>query len=234
MKDFLIALLGGAAGITAYGLVFLVLLAAGFGLPLPEDIPLVMGGVLVHRGQAHLFPMILTGYLGIIIGDSIMFQLGRRFGSRVGSAPGFFARIVTPEKRAKVEGMFKKHGEKIVMLARFLPGVRTVTYFTAGSVGMRFSRFLLYDSIAALGSAPIFVLLGYYFGADIESLMTRVAAGERKVIAVLIALVIGSVLFSRWRNKRNAKKASEEALLNPLVAPVIERRRSGEVEPPSP
>ena len=231
MKDFLIALLGAAAGGTAYGLVFLVLLAAGFGLPLPEDVPLVMGGVLVHRGQAHLFPMILVGYLGIILGDSIMFQLGRRFGSRVGSAPGFFARIVTPEKRAQVEGMFKKHGEKIVMLARFLPGVRTVTYFTAGSVGMRFSRFIVYDSVAALASAPIFVLVGFYFGADIESLLIRVAAGERKVIAVLIALVVGSVLFSRWRNKRNAKKASEVV----MVAAVIERRgRSGEVEPPLP
>ncbi len=218
MKDFLIALLGSAAGLTAYGLIFLVLLAAGFGLPLPEDIPLVMGGVLVHRGQANLYVMIAVGYLGIIIGDSIMFGLGGRFGRRVGSAPGFFARIVTAEKRAQVEGMFKKHGEKIVMLARFLPGVRTVTYFTAGSVGMRYSHFLLYDSLAALASAPLFVLLGYYFGSDIESLLTRIAAGERKVIGVLLALVLASVLFNRWRARRKAKKDSAEAANNQLVA----------------
>jgi membrane protein DedA with SNARE-associated domain len=211
VKDFLIALLGGTAGLTAYGLVFLILLAAGFGLPLPEDIPLVMGGVLVHRGQAILWKMIVVGYLGIIIGDSIIFGLGRRFGTKLGSVPGFFARIVTPEKRARVEGMFKKHGEKIVMLARFLPGVRTVTYFTAGSVGMSYARFIAYDSFAALGSAPIFVLLGYYFGSDIESLLTRIAAGEKKVIAVLISLVVGTVLFSRWRAARE-KKANADAL----------------------
>lgn len=217
MKDYLIALLGSAAGLTAYGLIFLVLLAAGFGLPLPEDIPLVMGGVLVHRGQANLSMMILVGYLGIIIGDSIMFGLGRRFGTKVGSAPGFFARIVTPEKRSQVEGMFKKHGEKIVMIARFLPGVRTVTYFTAGSVGMRFSHFLLYDSIAALASAPIFVLLGYYFGADIESLLARIAAGERKVLGVLVVLLLGTFLFNRWRARR-AKKQLEDALIKQLVA----------------
>ena len=217
MKAFLISLIGGAVGLAAYGLVFLVLLAAGFGLPLPEDIPLVMGGVLVHRGQAVLWKMILVGYLGIIIGDSTMFGLGRRFGSKVGAAPGFFARIVTPEKRQRVEGMFKKHGEKIVMLARFLPGVRTVTYFTAGSVGMRYGRFVLYDSIAALASAPIFVLLGYYFGADIESLLMRIAAGERNVIGVLLAIVLGSLLFSRWRTRR-AKKAEDEAQLKQLQA----------------
>ena len=226
MKAFLIGLIGSAAGVTAYGLVFLVLLAAGFGLPLPEDIPLVMGGVLVHRGQATLWTMILVGYLGIIIGDSIMFGLGRRFGSKVGAqgpAPGIFARIVTPEKRAQVEGMFMKHGEKIVMLARFLPGVRTVTYFTAGSVGMRYPLFVLYDSIAALASAPIFVLLGYYFGSDIESLLVRVASGERKVMLTLVALVVGSLLFNRWRARRNEKKAAEALLeKKQLEVPAIE------------
>ncbi len=236
MKDFLIALLGSAAGLTAYGLIFVVLLAAGFGLPLPEDIPLVMGGVLVHRGQANLWVMMLVGYLGIIIGDSIMFALGGRFGRKVGSkvstAPGFFARIVTPEKRAQVEGMFKKHGEKIVMLARFLPGVRTVTYFTAGSVGMRYSHFLLYDSIAALASAPIFVLLGYYFGSDIESLLARIAAGERKVIGVLIALVVASILFNRWRAHRKAKKESAEAVSKQLVAQATIEPLPTQVEAP--
>ncbi len=214
MKDYLIALFGSVTGLAAYGLVFVVLLAAGFGLPLPEDIPLVMGGVLVHRGQANLWVMILVGYLGIIVGDSIMFGLGRRFSKRVSNAsgpPGFFSRIVSPEKRARVEGLFKKHGEKIVMLARFLPGVRTVTYFTAGSVGMRYSRFILYDSIAALASAPIFVLLGSYFGEDIDALLVRVAAGERKVIGVLLTLVVVAVLFGRWRASRE-KKANAAAL----------------------
>jgi membrane protein DedA with SNARE-associated domain len=236
VKDYLIALLGSAAGLTAYGLIFVVLLAAGFGLPLPEDIPLVMGGVLVHRGQANLWVMILVGYLGIIIGDSIMFMLGRRFGTRVGSkpAPGFFGRIVTPEKRTQVEGLFKKHGEKIVMLARFLPGVRTVTYFTAGSVGMRYSHFVIYDSIAALASAPLFVVLGYYFGSDIEALLARIASGERKVLGVLVVLLVSYFLFNRWRARRKAKQ-QEEALGNQLVTQALEPAPvpSRQAEPPS-
>jgi membrane protein DedA with SNARE-associated domain len=107
--------------------------------------------------------------------------------------------------------MFKKHGEKIVMLARFLPGIRTPTYFTAGSVGMNYWRFMIYDSIAALASAPVFVVLGYYFGADIESLLTRIAAGERNVIIALVVLVVIGVLFNRWRSRRD-KKANADAL----------------------
>lgn len=203
MKDWLIALLGSTAGLTAYGLVFVILLAAGFGLPLPEDIPLVMGGVLVHRGQANLWVMILIGYLGIIIGDSIMFSLGRRFEGRT---PGLLQRmrIITPERRQRVEELFKKHGEKIVMIARFLPGVRTVTYFTAGSVGMSYTKFIIYDSIAALASAPIFVVLGYYFGADIDSLLARIAHGERNVIIALVLILLIGLLFNRWRARRAA------------------------------
>lgn len=219
MKEYLIALIGSTAGITAYGVVFGILLAAGFGLPLPEDIPLIMGGVLVHRGQATLWVMMLVGYAGIILGDSIMFMLGRRVGSRVGATPGFFARIVTPEKRAQVEGLFKKHGEKIVMLARFLPGVRTVTYFTAGSVGMSYWRFMLYDSIAALASAPLFVYLGYAFGADIEDLMARIASGERKVIIALVVLVVGALVFNRWRARRQKAKDADA-----IVKPTLDAR----------
>lgn len=202
VKDWLIALLGSTVGVAAYGLVFLILLAAGFGLPLPEDIPLVMGGVLVHRGQANLIAMIITGYLGIIIGDSVMFGLGKRFGTKQENMPRFFARIITPEARARVEGLFKKHGEKIVMIARFLPGVRTVTYFTAGAVGMNYAKFAIYDSIAALASAPIFVVLGYYFGADIDSLLVRIASGERNVLIALGVIVVVALIIRSWRSKR--------------------------------
>jgi membrane protein DedA with SNARE-associated domain len=212
VKEYLFALVGSATGIAAYGVVFLVLLAAGFGLPLPEDIPLVAGGVLVHEGKASLWAMMLTGYLGIIVGDSVMFMLGRRLGPRLGSNPrGFFGRIMTAEKRARVEQLFKKHGEKIVMIARFLPGVRAVTYFTAGSVGMRYARFMLYDSIAALGSAPLFVYLGYYFGADIDAILERIARGERNVLIGLVVVALVVFLISRWRARREAQ-ANAEAL----------------------
>jgi membrane protein DedA with SNARE-associated domain len=179
--------------------------------------------VLAYRGQANLVVMILVGYFGIIIGDSIMFLLGRRFGTNVGSKPstGFFSRIVTPASRARVEGLFKKHGEKIVMVARFLPGIRTVTYFTAGSVGMSFVRFMVYDSIAALASAPIFVLLGYYFGENIESLLSRVASGERNVMIGIVAVVVIVVLFNRWRSARD-KRVEAEALQKKLEGQPIE------------
>lgn len=205
-------LLGGASGVASYLIVLGILLACGLGVPMPEDLSLILGGVLVYKGQAALPAMMATGYLGIILGDSLIFMFGRRIGSKVGSKPGgFFARIVTPEKRARVEGLFMKHGEKVVMIARFLPGVRAVTYFTAGSVGMKYSHFLFFDSVAALASAPAFVYLGYRFGDKIDYLREQIRTGQTWVLATLAVVIVVAVLVSRWRSKREAA-ANAEAL----------------------
>jgi len=209
---FLQDLAATAGDAWSYPLVFGVLVACGLGVPAPEDISLIFGGWLVYTGRAQLPWMMLTGYLGIIAGDSIIFYFGRRIGSKVGSKPGgFFARIVTPERKARVQALFRRHGEKVVMITRFIPGVRAPTYFTAGSVGMRYSHFIFFDSIAALASAPIFVYLGFRFGGQLEFLLHQVKKGQPGVIAAIVVLGLGAFLFSRWRGRREAR-ANAEAL----------------------
>ena len=225
MEDFLTQLLGNSQGLVAYLSVFAILVACGLGVPLPEDISLILGGFLAHKGAAHLPMMMFVGFAGIVVGDSLIFFAGRRLGSNVGrKSTGFFARIVTPEKRAKVEGMFAKHGQKIVMIARFLPGVRAVTYFTAGSAGMRYWRFVLWDGIAALLSAPLFVYLGYRFGGELEMLTAKLKSGQVVVLSVLAILGISAFLWNR-RRTRLARKAREAAALatGELAAPYFER-----------
>jgi membrane protein DedA with SNARE-associated domain len=211
VEQFLVDLMSGAgSGIFAYGLVFVILMACGVGLPMPEDVSLILGGFLVQQGKANLGLMILTGYIGIIAGDSLIFYMGRKFGSKLGKTPGgLLSRIISPEKRARVEALFRKHGEKIVLAARFMPGVRTPTYFTAGSVGMRYRRFALFDSIAALASAPVFVLLGWYFGAELESLISAVRKGQRTVLLVLLGVAVVLFLVSRFRSRREARLNAE-------------------------
>jgi membrane protein DedA with SNARE-associated domain len=220
VENLLFTLVGSQTGVFAYLIVLAILLACGLGVPLPEDVSLILGGILVYEGHASLWLMIVTGYVGIIGGDTLMFYLGRRIGTKVGQKQGgFFSRIVTPEKRARVEGLFKKHGEKIIMLARFLPGVRSVTYFTAGSVHMKYSHFVFFDSVAALASAPIFVLLGYKFGDKFEYLVEQIRKGQRGVLIALAVIVAVTIIFSRWRARREAK-ANAEALAAQLETSV--------------
>ncbi len=221
MEDFLVNLVGQASsGVFAYGLVFLILLACGLGVPLPEDVSLILGGFLVHQGKADLTLMMLTGYVGIIVGDSIIFFAGRRLGSNVGRKPGgFFARVVTPEKRARVEALFQKHGEKIVFFARFLPGVRAVTYFTAGSVGLRYWKFALFDSIAALISAPVFIYLGNRFGGELETLFANLRKGQTRVLVGAAIAAVLYVGFRVWKARREKQKAAAEAAAVTVAPP---------------
>lgn len=219
MEDLLKSLVENTTGGVSYALIFGVLLACGLGLPLPEDVSLILGGFLVYQQKAHLGPMMLTGYLGILVGDSLIFYFGRRVGTRVGQKEGgFFARIVTPAKRAQAEGLFKKHGEKIIFIARFLPGLRSVTYFTAGSVKMKYSHFAFFDSVAALISAPVFIYLGFRFGGDLETLLNNVRRGQTRVLVVLGVIIAGYVAFRLWRSRQQKAKAAAEAAAAAQIA----------------
>ncbi|MBN1206835.1 MAG: DedA family protein [Myxococcaceae bacterium] len=221
MQEFLTSLLGDTQGFIAYATVFLVLLACGLGVPLPEDISLILGGFLAHKGAAYLPIMMGVGFVGILAGDSLIFFFGRRLGTKVGRKPGgFFARIITPEKRAKVEGLFAIHGQKIVMIARFMPGVRAVTYFTAGSVGMSYWRFILWDGLAALLSAPMFVWLGYHFGSELDYLIGKLKEGQYVVLAVM-GVAGGAWFLWRRRKAAIAKAAAEQVMQRAAMVAVL-------------
>lgn len=207
MESLVTEILGGASGIGAYGLVLAVLLACGLGVPLPEDVALITGGYLVYSGSARLLPMIVVAFVGILGGDSFAFLLGRRLGSQL-ERRWPFRLLVTPSKRKKVEGLFVRYGERIVMAARFMPGVRAVTYFLAGSMRMRYSHFIFFDALAALLSAPVFVLLGYHFGARIDWLVGAVRRGQWAVIGLLGA-VVGVWLLYRFVSRRMQERAAE-------------------------
>jgi membrane protein DedA with SNARE-associated domain len=199
LEHFLTNLLAQSDGLGCYALIFGILVACGLGIPLPEDISLILGGFLAYLGAANLPLMMLVGFAGILCGDTLIFFAGRRVGSHPITARGFLARVITPQKRAQVQRLFQRHGEKIVMVARFLPGVRAVTYFTAGSAGMNYGRFILFDGLAALGSAPIFVYLGFRFGHQLESLIQAIRHGETAALVCLLAAAIGYFFYRRRR-----------------------------------
>ncbi|MGZ6140602.1 MAG: DedA family protein [Myxococcaceae bacterium] len=211
MEAILKTLLLGSHGAMAYLSIFAVLVACGLGVPLPEDISLILGGFLVYKGVASLWVMVATGFCGILIGDSLIYFAGRRVGRRVRTGHGWLARVVTPARRIQVEGLFARHGEKIVILARFMPGVRAVTYFTAGSAGMPYPRFICFDGLAALGSAPLFVLLGYRFGRHLQQVIELMKRYQLIAVGLLLTTVLLWAGIHRWRELSLAKKIREQS-----------------------
>jgi len=209
VENFVFDIVGSATGVGAYALVLGVLLACGLGLPLPEDVALITGGYLAYKGQADLGWMMIVSFAGILGGDSFIFWLGR-LGRR---AEGFrpLRRHLTPERIAKVEAQFERRGPAFVAIARFLPGIRAATYFVASGARMPFGRFIFFDGLAALASAPVFVFLGYRFGGQIGRVVEWARQAHNWLLVLMAAA--GMLLLLRWLH---ARKKTRLATVTPI------------------
>jgi membrane protein DedA with SNARE-associated domain len=227
VENLLKALLIGSQGWAAYGTIFGILVTCGMGVPFPEDVSLIFGGYLVFRGSANLPLMVATGFLGILAGDSIIYWAGRRLGDRARTDHGrFLRRLLTPERRAKVEALFARHGEKIVMAARFMPGVRAVSFFTAGSAGMPYARFICFDGLAALASAPAFVFLGFRFGRQLQRVIELLKRFQIATAIVILVSVCAWLGWRRWRDNRRAPTTTADSASAPDRRTSAERRHA--------
>lgn len=195
---------------TDYGYlaVFFVLLVCGFGVPIPEDVSLVAGGVIAGMGHADVQVMFIVGMTGVLIGDATMFTIGRLFGEKV-LAWRFVAKLLTPARYCAVQDKFARYGNRLMFVARFLPGLRSAIFLTAGMTGrVPFWRFLLLDGMAALISVPAWVYLGYFGAYNRDWLLTWIGRGQAGILAVigLISLVLLLGYLKRRRAARCAKR----------------------------
>jgi membrane protein DedA with SNARE-associated domain len=166
---------------------FVVLMLCGLGMPIPEDVALLAGGYLVHRGVTRYPITLAVSLFGVVAGDNSLFFLGRRFGS--GLVRYFALRPGRKSQIERIEGFMQRHGHRAIFYARFLAGLRALIYLSAGSFGVRPAVFLLYDLLGALISVPIVVTLGYIFGKQLEMLVRYIGGFERLIVIVAILSV---------------------------------------------
>lgn len=191
-------------GAYAYVLMFLILLACGFGLPLPEDVVLVTGGILAAHDVVGFWETIAVTMAGVLIGDSIIFGLGAKFGRRAKNSP-FFSRILTPQRDAKILAWYKKYGDKIIFFARFAPGLRMPLFLSAGIFHVKFTKFLTLDGFAAIISVPVWVYVGELFGDNMEVLEQKIRSLQHGMYALLGGLLL--ILLAIWYIKRRIRTA---------------------------
>lgn len=187
-----------------YFAVFFVLLICGFGVPIPEDITLVAGGGISGLGYTNEHWMFVVGMAGVLTGDATMFLLGRFYGNTLLQWP-LVARVVTPERFVAVQAKFEKYGVWVLFVARFLPGLRSPIFITAGVTRrVPFWRFLLMDGLAALISVPVWVYLGFLGASNRDWLLTWVHRGQTGLLGLIGVSVVGGIAF--WWMKRRRKQ----------------------------
>ncbi|MES2313604.1 MAG: DedA family protein [Pseudomonadota bacterium] len=187
-----------------YIAVFIALMICGAGLPLPEDITLVAGGVIAGLGYANVHAMFALAMFGVLLGDAGIFLLGHHYGARI-LQWRFVARVLTPSRYAMVQEKFARYGNRMLFFARFLPGMRTTIYLTAGTTHrVSFMRFLLIDTLAALISVPFWVYLGYFGADNHEWLVMWIQRGQSSLWA-LVGVLSLTLLVLWWRHRRRAR-----------------------------
>lgn len=202
-----------------YAAVFFVLVICGFGVPIPEDLTLVTGGVISGMGYTNPHIMFAVGMLGVLVGDGIMFAAGRIWGQKILRFKPI-ARIMTPKRYEQVQEKFDKYGNWVLFVARFLPGLRTAVFVTAGiSRKVSYLRFIIMDGLAALISVPIWIYLGEYGAHNIDWLMAKMHSLQSSIFVILGigAAVVAWIWWKKrqriqfYRSKLKEKRAQRKA-----------------------
>src|SRR5271170_6803135 len=172
-----------------YALTFGLLLAESIGLPFPAAIALVAAGAAVAAHTLWGPYILLAAVVGLMLGDSVQFWLGRYMGWLL---LGFLCRVsINPETCIlRSAESFYKRGKATLVVAKFIPGVNTMAAPLAGSLKMRFSQFLRLDFAGALLYCTTYLLVGYISRDFLAATLNGFhAAGKAMEILVSLALV---------------------------------------------
>lgn len=176
-----------------------LLLVEDFGIPVPGETTLIAAALFAGLGQLNILLVIVVGLLGAIIGDNIGFAIGHFGGHPLIEKYGKYV-FLTPQRFAKAEAFFNRHGGKIVVVARFIDGLRQANGIIAGVSEMKWRRFLIFNVIGALLWVVTWALVGYYGGTHIQTFL-------HYQLYITIGFLVAVVCYFVYRRYRKASEA---------------------------
>jgi len=207
--DWMLAFLGAYVYL---GLWFVIFAETGLavGFFLPGDSMLVVSGLFAAANKLNVWLVMLAFFLGSVIGDSTGYWTGRVMGKTLFNRES--SRIFKPSRVEKAHAFFEKYGVKTVILARFVPIVRTFAPLVVGAAEMPYSRFLPFSIIGGLLWICSMVLAGYFLGGVIErALNIKLEDHIEKVVIVVVAISLLPPLieYLRHRSRKRAEASAE-------------------------
>ncbi|MDP3881312.1 MAG: DedA family protein [Nanoarchaeota archaeon] len=180
-------------------LFFIIFLETGLVITpfLPGDSLLFVLGAFSAQGTFNLILLFFLLTIAAILGDSVNYWIGSYFGEKVFAKSRFFKK----EHLERTQEFYKKHGGKTIILARFVPIIRTFAPFVAGIGKMNYPRFLTYNIIGGVSWIALFLLAGYFFGN-----IKLVAENLTMAIYLIVILSFIPIIWEYIRHKRKGKK----------------------------
>jgi len=191
--------------VTIFGLAAVVFAESGLliGFFLPGDSLLFTTGFLIHAGilDVNIHLAVLIIFIAAVLGDSVGYAFGRRAGPRIFKKQD--ARLFKQEYIVKAQEFYEKHGGKAIIIARFVPIVRTFAPIVAGASQMHYRRFLAFNVIGAFIWAAGVTYIGYFLGAWFESMGWEIDHVLLPVIAIIILISVLPPAIHIFKSKKN-------------------------------
>jgi len=214
LLDWMLATLGGYVYVGLFAIVFAETgLAVGFFLP--GDSLLVVAGLFAAAGKLNLAILMITLFVAAVVGDGVGYFSGRKAGEAIFNKPK--SKLFNPKHLKKAHDFYEKHGGKTIIIARFVPIVRTFAPIVAGAAKMSYRQFAIYNIVGGFAWVVSMLSAGYFLGGLVERFVRNVFGIEGflledhidKVVIVVVFLSVLPIVFEFIRSRREIGKAVE-------------------------
>lgn len=185
-----------------------LVLLEDFGVPVPGETILILGAVYAGTGRLNVWLVGVLALLAAVVGDNIGFAIGRFGGRELVERYGRYV-FITPHRLHRATGFFERRGGWIVVVARFVEGLRQANGIIAGIVGMHWARFLLYNALGAALWVAVWTCVGYFAGDNITSIYNTVSAYTLYVGIAVVLLILAVITRGVLRGRRRRAADSE-------------------------
>ena len=199
--------------------IFAFMVLTGCGMPLPEEVAIVFAGVRSAQGEMITAAAFAACLAGALVGDVIMYGIGRRFGHSLARRHPKFARLVHAERERSFEEAIERHGLKVLLVARFMVGIRGPVYLAAGAVQMPFRKFLLWDLVCATLVVAAFFALAFALGAYLDQEAIGGVVRDTEVTITVVAVVLAAGGLAYFALRRYRRRLIERMIGVPTAAP---------------
>src|SRR5882672_5047682 len=192
-----------------YWAVFFGVMLENAGVPVPGETILLIAGYFASTGEFNIALVMLIAATGAIVGDNIGFAIGHHYGR------GFLLRVgrfffLTPKRFEHMENYFERHGNKTILVARFITGLRVFAALLAGSSRMPWRTFALYNMLGAVLWSVAITLAGFFFGRSWDVLEHWIK-GAGLILLGLVVIVVVTMIVMRRRKRRAEEELEAKA-----------------------
>lgn len=182
-----------------------LVLLEDFGVPVPGETVLILGAVYAGTGRLSIVLVGLIAFIAAVLGDNIGFAIGHFGGRRLVERYGRYV-LLTPERLDRATDFFERRGASIIIIARFVEGLRQANGIIAGTSGMHWARFLAFNAVGAALWVGVWTSVGYFSGDHITAIYDTATRYDVYLAIAVGVLLVGYVALRvrRMRARRLA------------------------------